>query len=188
MYPAIGFDKKIQERFQGDWEKVFDVAVYLSKAIRKQIERPYILSQIDGWQSNEKEMGIDLEKIIEERAVTEEELEKEKEGLTTEREKLRNSLDATVDSFDKKSRVVQALTSIWKKIINGSKALRTIRNFGRKIYQKLIQRILPFDFDSEGLFEKNNRDETTFLNTRLIKALNEDLKKNMRKIIQKELR
>lgn len=178
MYPEADLSKTVKKRCQEDWESIFDFAVYLSNAIGKRLERPEILSNLIG--SPSIKTGIDLEEILEERTEIDELLEEKREKFRAEREKLRNSLDHDTKNFDPKSKAMEALISIWKKTVDGSKTLKSIRSFGRKFYRRLVHLILPFDFDDDDAFQIEIIDKGTDL-------LNQKLRESMRDRIRSKM-
>ncbi|MBS3781380.1 MAG: hypothetical protein KGY66_01865 [Candidatus Thermoplasmatota archaeon] len=178
MYPGANIGKKVKKRYQKDWESIFDFAVYLSNAIGKRIEKPDILSNFIS--SSSSEAWIDLEEMLEERTEIEEHLEEKKEGFTAEREKLRNALDHDTRNFDPRSKAMEALISIWKKTVDGSKTLKSIKSFGRKFYKKVIHLVLPFDFDNDEAFQIDMIERGTDL-------LDQKLRESMRDRIQSKI-
>ncbi len=177
MSPDIGIKSK---KYLRGWDAIFDFAVYLSKSIQKHIDVADPLSLYGRFTSNEEEDIFSPENVLENDVSLENMFEEEKENLEEERKKLRDSFKNITESFDKRSKIREALMTIWSKIISESRTLRVIQKVGERLYEKIIQRFLPFDFD-EGISPLESiGEETLFDSSRIVEVLNERIKESMR--------
>ncbi len=160
MHPTDGipiFEGKVKE----DWEGIMDLAVHLSETIGKHIEKPEIISGL----------------------ITSSDESKKGEFLKQERKELRNSLEDDHDA-NIGEKVKSVLMSVWKKIISRSNTLTGLQNIGRRIYERLIEKLLPFNFAEEDTPIWSGEEKEKSIENKLMEHFEDKIKESMRNRIQ----
>ncbi len=159
MHPTDGFPM-FEGKVKEDWESIMDLAVHLSETIGKHIKRPAMISS---------EESKD-EKLLEE-----------------ERKKLRDHLEGDHDP-DMGEKVKGVLMSVWKKIISRSNTLTRLQIIGRRIYERLIQKLLPFNFAEEKKPIWSGEEKEKSIETKLMEHFEDKIKESMRDRIQARMK
>ena len=151
------FEGKVKE----DCESIMDFAVYLSETIGQYIKRPEMISGL----------------------IRSSEESKEKDFLKEERKELRDSLERDQNS-EIREKIKSILMSVWKKIISRSNTLTGLQNVGRRIYERLVQKLLPFNFAEEDTPIWSVEEKEKSIETKLMEHFEEKIKESMRNKIQ----
>ena len=151
------FEGKVKE----DCESIMDFAVYLSETIGQHIKRPEMISGL----------------------IRSSEESKEKDFLKEERKELRDSLERDQNS-EIREKIKSILMSVWKKIISRSNTLTGLQNVGRRIYERLVQKLLPFNFAEEDTPIWSVEEKEKSIETKLMEHFEEKIKESMRNKIQ----
>lgn len=177
MHPTVGISG-FKEIARKDWESIMDLAVYLSETISENLERPKILSNLMKSSPTEA-LEIGPKTIIKNSETSKE----EREFLQEERKKLRAALK---NDYDPKIRekVKSAMMSVWEKIVSRSNTLTTLQNVGRMVYQRMIQKLLPFEFEEEETPIWYGEKESKSIETKLMEHFEGKIKESMRNRIQ----
>ncbi|MFW6065153.1 MAG: hypothetical protein ACOC8Y_06230 [Candidatus Natronoplasma sp.] len=176
MHPTVdisGF-KQVKE----DWDRIIDLAVHLSEAIGEHIKKPEIISRLIK-SSSAEELDLGPANIFENSdAMTE-----KREYLQEERKKLQDYLAGDQDP-DIGEKVKDTLMSVWEKIISRSNTITRLQDIGSMIYERLIEKLLPFDFTDEDtpIWSKEKKDRST--KSKLAEHFEDKIKENMRNRIR----
>jgi len=154
-----------------------DSAVYISETVAEHIRKPKVISGFMSSSSTEDivpEFGSTFN--------TSNPLEDKREYLQEEREKLQESLSSRGNI--KKKAVKSALMSVWEKIVSRSDILTSLQNIGRRIYERMIQKLLPFDFADEKTPIWSGEEKKRSLESKLLEHFEDKIKESMRMKIQ----
>ncbi len=176
MHPTVdisGF-KEVKE----DWDSIIDLAVYLSETIGEHIKKPEIISRLIKSPSTE-EVDLEPANIFENSYNTAD----EREYLQKERRKLEDYLDGD-QGPDMGEKVKGALMSVWEKIISRSKTITGLQNIGKRIYERLIEKLLPFDFTEEDTPIWSGEEKDRSIESKLAEHFEDKIKKSMRNRIR----
>jgi len=148
-----------------------DMAVHLSETICQHIKKPSISSGSVISVPTDK-FNLDLLQVFDDC----EDKEGKREYLEDERDMLKGSLKK--DGIADKKKVKSALMSVWDKIISRSNTIKRLNTIGRRVYERLIQKILPFDFE----------EQIDILSTEECKSLEDKLSEHFEKKIKESMR
>jgi len=168
MHPSVGISD-FKEKTKKDWETTIDLAICLSEAIAEHIKRPEIISM----------ERFEIPGIIFDNSET---VNEERGYLQEEREKLREYFES--EDKDIREKVKGTLMSVWRKIISRSSTFTRLQNIGRRIYERMIQKLLPFDFAEEDTSIWSGEEKKKSIESKLAEHFEEKIKESMRNKIQ----
>ncbi len=174
MHPTLALSgfKEVKE----DCDRIIGLAVHLSETIGEHIKKPEIISRLIRPSATE---DLELETIFE----NSDTLAEKKEYLQEERKKLRDSLDGEHDP-DVGEKVKNSLMSVWEKIISRSNTITRLQNMGRRIYERLIEKLLPFNFTEEDTPIWTGEEKDRSIESKLAEHFEEKIKESMRSRIR----
>ncbi len=184
MSPNIG---AISNSYRRGWDAIFDFAVHLSETIKERINIADPLSLYQKVTSSDVENITQLEDIDREEKRYETLFAETDKDLQPEREKLKDSMNDLAGDFDPASKAKEALMSVWAKVIKDSNTIKALQKTGRKVYESVIQWILPFDFGSESSTLEFTDEKELFSNNYLVKMVDEKIRESMRKRVRKAI-
>jgi len=177
--PALSHFK---ERIWNDWESVFDISVHVSEAIGERLERTKVLPELiqapsldifDFKPADIFRKSTDTEKVDID----------VKDFLKEEKEELRRAYE-NYKGLEKKEKVKSALMSVWSKMIGRSNVLKIVEKMGKRIYEKIIQMILPFDFADDNTPIWALEEESKSIESKIQDHFEEKIKESMRNKIK----
>lgn len=178
MHPTLniyGF-----EEVREDWRSILDLAVYLSETIGKHIKKPEMISRFIG-STSKNEVAVSPTDLFEDLDAAVEETNVKKEYLQEERKKLQDAFEGDRGP-DVGEKVKSTLMSVWKKMISRSNTMTRFQDIGTRIYKRLIQQFLPFDFEEEGTSLWSGK------GSKIENYLEDKIRESMRKSIQAKIR
>lgn len=177
MHPTAGISgfKKMTRK---DWESIMDFTVYLSETISEHIKRPKIIRNFIR-SSPIEALDIDPGTLFK----NPESSKKNREFLQEERKKLRDLIENDYDP-EIGDKIKGVLMSVWEKTISKSNTLTRLQNVGRRIYERLIQKVLPFDFAEEETPIWSGEEKKKSIETKLMEHFEEKIKESMRNRIR----
>ncbi|MFP4000333.1 MAG: hypothetical protein ACLFSM_02855 [Thermoplasmata archaeon] len=164
-----------KEEIWEDWESVMDIAVYISETISEHIAEPEIMSGLTDLPSMEDlEIPSPFDNSIDEKGF-----------LQEEREELRESFES--EEKPEKNHIKSILMSIWDKVLSRSKTFSVLENIGRRIYERLIQKLLPFNFTDDKTPIISGEEKKKSVETKIVEHFEEKVKESMRENMRKRM-